>query len=253
MGHEHDFERIAALVEGRLEDPAPAEAEIAACSECRAHRDHLIVLAAVAALPSPALDDLERRRLRAGVWDQLTPPARVSSPRRGVPWAYRIASVAAAAVLVVGVGAVISDRSGDDAQVLTVDNLESARSGEASDATADMAEMQAAEEAPEIMSDSPPADEGAGVDDQLRVSSAEEVEAAADVFRRRAEEFEGSYFSLVAADCVAADRLAEQLPFLSAPGEVAGEAVEFVALGASDQVETVVVYRTDDCTVIHRE
>jgi hypothetical protein len=252
MGHQHDLELIAALVEGRLDDPMAAEALAAACDECGAHRDYLTVLAAVAADPSPPLDDFERQGLRSAVWHELSLPTRAAPTRRGVSWPYRIASVAAAMVLVIGIGAVLGDRSGDDIGVLSVDNLQRATVDEASD-TVGAAEMQPSADDSGIMSDAPAEAEDSDVDERFILPGLDEVPDAVADFRRVATEGLVHDLSVLAEDCVAADGLAAQPAFFSARGAVGPEAVEFVALGTGDEVEAVVVYRSDDCTVVHRE
>ncbi|CAN5873295.1 hypothetical protein BH23ACT5_BH23ACT5_07160 [soil metagenome] len=265
MGHEHDLELIAALVEGRLDNPAEAEAQAAACSECGAHRDLLVVLAAVAASPSPSLDDLERRRMRESVWEQMATPRATVPSRAGALWYYRIASVAAVLVLVVGFGVFLGARSGQD-ETLSGDSLEIAAASEEADDGAAGAPEQADDASRMDTSEAPSdsdssdmttaADEAfiaPNLDERLQVAKPEEIAGAIAHFRLLASEAVGSDVTPWAEDCVAADSLAERPPFLSAGGSVGDTPVEFVALGNPSDVTEVVVYGADDCAVLHRE
>lgn len=107
MHHEHDLDLLDAFAEGRLDDPRPAESLIESCPECSDHyRDYAVVRAAVAAEPAPLLGDLERRRLRAAVWEEI---GTETAPARSTPWWYRVAPVAAALAIVVGVAGVVGN------------------------------------------------------------------------------------------------------------------------------------------------
>ena len=151
MHFRHDLDLLDALAEGRLADPAEAEALVASCPECADYyRSYALVRAAIAAEPPPRLGDWERQRLRSSVWQQVSTPAKA-------PWWYRVAPVAAALVVVVGVASLVGQMSGGG----------------------DGAEVTAGAPAGEVESvsafDAPPAD-------HTRSALPEEVEKALDEF-----------------------------------------------------------------------
>ncbi|MGA7269927.1 MAG: hypothetical protein WB239_02530, partial [Acidimicrobiia bacterium] len=102
MHTDNHLDLIDALVEGRSSDPAAARHLVATCPECgEAYQAHLAVKQAVESQPIVPLSEVERRRLRAAVWSGLDA---ATAPARTTPLWYRIAPVAAALVLVIGLG-----------------------------------------------------------------------------------------------------------------------------------------------------
>lgn len=246
MHNHHDLDLIAAFAEGRLIDSAEAEELVATCQDCsEAYRAHRLVLEAIAAEPLPAMDDLERRRLRSNVWDGLqTEPAAVSSPS-GVPWWYRAASVAAVLVVVVGVGSMFIGGGGDSAdtdtfEVTSVDAPTDDAAGDAMtpEAFSVPATTAAAEESAE-------ADGTAG---ELRSNlTMDDLEEAADEFGDRAEA--GNATIDAGFDCPAPDDVVEPI-VASEAAQVEDVPVWFVAFGQPDEVSSVVIFRQADCTVV---
>jgi hypothetical protein len=94
MHSDHDLDLVIALADGSLADPAPAEELIAACSECAdTYEAYLTVRTAVAAAPTPAMTELEKRRLSNSLWAEIaedqtaagtvsTTPTRDAAPTR---------------------------------------------------------------------------------------------------------------------------------------------------------------------------
>lgn len=140
MHENHDLDLLAALAEGRLADTRQAEELLASCPECaELYRAHSTVLEAVRRDPAPELTELESRRLRAAVWNEVgtaSPPAEATEPaKRGVPGWYRLLGAAAALAVIVGVGGVLvtSMGGGGDAASDTTGFLEAAAGTTAAD------------------------------------------------------------------------------------------------------------------------
>lgn len=263
LHQDHDLDLLAAFAEGRLSDPAPAEAMIAACPECaEVFESHRTVLEAVRRQTPAVLDDLERRRLRAAVWGKLQeePSPAVVTPvparRSATPWWYRVVPVAAALVVVVGVAANLVPRGGDadttadlTSEGPGVDRFDSSEAAPettaASEATitADASATTTAGASPTTGSDS-----GEGGTSQAADSGMEE--AAAEFARRAVADEEA--VDEEARECVAADPEAEGDAVASE--STAFDSVEawLVGLGTPTEVERVTVYAADDCRVLYR-
>lgn len=102
--HEHDQDLIAALAEGTLppHEAAVARPEVLACGSCRRELElQQRALAALRTAPRPTLTELERARLRRAV----LPDTREAAPAPPHWMARWMPAFAAAAVLVVAVGA----------------------------------------------------------------------------------------------------------------------------------------------------
>lgn len=244
MHQEHDLDLISDLVEGRLDDPAPAEALISTCAECaEAYEAHRLIKAAVAAEPPVSLNDFERRRLHDALWADLAPaPARTEQRKSTTPWWYRIAPVAAALVVVVGIGTVLTG-GGEQA----TDTLETA-GGEldAGGSTERGAEMFAA----------PEETVGTDVADTMASRSVlDEVVLTQDELEEAAGEFSGRIaagptdLDAEVFRCVDQDEMDEGVVG-SEPAIVDGDPVWFVAFGSPDEVTVVRVYRQADCAVV---
>lgn len=285
--HDHDLDLVAALAEGRSTDRGRAEELVRTCDVCAdAYRSHVAVLEAVSAEAAPRLDDLERRRLRGAVWDQLDSDAAAASPVEGppIPWWYRIAPVAAALVVVVGV-AVVLPGSGDDAaddgggDAMTV--LEDATQEDATQ----MAETTAADsDRVDESADDTPADDTAA--DDVAAAGASDTTAATEETSditsgleggtgetfSRAPTFETTTAELDEAQRMFAERSARRPAAMELPAEVAeclqgdpdldgpflaaesalvdGGETLFVAQGEPGEVTRVIVYAAGTCEVL---
>jgi hypothetical protein len=127
--HHHDPDRIMALAAGTLPDTEArlAAGEVAACEQCSTDLDHQrIAVAALAALgddPAAALTDLESRRLRRSLLEELAPvvEAPVDEPpvagRRRLPLGPLVAVAAVFVAVVVGGNAIRSLSPDDDSEM----------------------------------------------------------------------------------------------------------------------------------------
>lgn len=263
MHRHHDLDLISALAEGRLADPGPAEELVATCAECAdAYRSHRLVLDAIAAAPPGLMDDLERRRLRANIWEALqedsssAAPAGAGSlpPAPPIPWWYRVAPVAAALVVAVGVGSMfIGGGEGEETMVTITDLLSAdAPAGEGDDGTFEASpEAFTAPETTAAASDTAEdesLDTFQAADDGRASLTIEELEEAAAEFADRAE---AGRTELMAEgfDCQADD--VDDPVIATEEAEVDGDLVWFVAFGRADEVSLVRVYRSGDCTILY--
>lgn len=149
MHETHDIDLLAALAEGRLDDPRPAEELVSSCPECaELYHTHRTVLEAVRRQPRPELTEMESRRIRTRVWDEIgvssDSPAR-QTPVRSTPAWYRVLGVAAALAVVVGVAGVIVRGGGEDSGLATI----AAESSDAGGATTDAETLRALADASE--------------------------------------------------------------------------------------------------------
>lgn len=111
---DHEIELIAALVEGRLEDPSEALAAIESSPELRDEFEaQKLAYDALRSAGSEAMIESERAALRRDVWTALR--SGESRVARRTPWYYRWAPVAAGMFVVAGAVAVFSQVGGDDA------------------------------------------------------------------------------------------------------------------------------------------
>jgi hypothetical protein len=244
MHSEHDLDLIADLVEGRLDDPAPAEALIATCTECaEAYEAHRLVEAAVAAEPAVSLNDFERRRLHDALWADLAPALAQPEPRKATaPWWYRVAPVAAALVVVVGVGTVLtggSDQATDTFETVGAELDADGSTEEGAEMFAAPEETVAADQADTLASRLAP--------DEMSLTR-DELEEAAGEFSDRITAGPADLDGEVLR-CVEQDGMDEGVVG-SEPATVDGDPVWFVAFGSPDEVTVVKVYRQADCTVV---
>ncbi len=259
MHTEEHLDLIDALVEGHSTDPAAAQRLVDTCPECReAYRAHLAVKQAVEIQPVIPLSDLERRRLRSGIWSELdTSP----EPKRMTPSWYRIAPIAAALVLVVGVGSILLNRGGSTTTATTFaaasapmdaytsqeesSNRDLSGSGEsdAGGATAttispsqDTAAMAATETT-------------AGASGPPNLSADELAQAAARfLLTARRGDLDPDLYR-----CLDRDALAPEDPFADESIVVDDQPAWLVAFGSQGDVSAVVVYGVDDCAVYFRD
>lgn len=280
MHTHHDLDLVIALAEGSLADPSAAEELIASCSECAdTYEAYLTVRAAVAAAPAPAMTELEKRRMSNALWAELavdgTAPAGLSpapvdgsartradapTPRtrdhaptpRTTPWWYRVAPVAAALAVVVGVGATLT--GGDDqATFVTV-------SGELGDAGTPEAFEPPAEADGEESTDMLVLPETTAGGDEtadtvvtfsrqvpLEITTAELEEAVA-TFESEVED--GYRPEDIDQECVGTELDAD--PIVATETVILdGAPVLFVAVGEPDDVTAVVVIHQSDCTFLY--
>lgn len=257
MHTDHDLDLVIALADGSLTDPHPAEELVATCPECaRTYEAYLTVRAAVAASPVVTMTDLERRRLHNSLWAEIgaeTAPssAPAAAPTSRTPWWYRVAPVAAALVVVVGVGATLT---GDDtsatfdtvAAELGADRLEDETSGGESGAEESMTDMLAAPEETAA---------GDGSSDTVvtfsrrvpLVITTAELEEAVAAFEDQVESGyrpDDEIQSCVGAELDGEAVVATEMVTLD------GAPVQFVALGSPTDVTAVVVLHQSDCTFL---
>lgn len=276
--HEHDLDIVAALAEGRTTDTGRAEQLIRTCDVCaEAYRAHVVVLDAVAAEPPPRLDDLERRRLRASVWDRVVEdePGSVPVQGRPAPWWYRVAPVAAALVVVVGI-AVALPRGGGDAgsdEIIDAAAPVTEQLSESDTATADTpaADEETRAEATESAGEDAGAtdtttaaadttaaaeslaDDGTDrVDDEITIeTTTEDLPEEQEAFAQRAAE-RSSPMPLPpeVAECLQGDPDLDG-PFLAAERAlVDGREATFVAQGEPGTVTRVIVYADGTCEIL---
>ncbi len=123
--HEHDFDLIAAIAEGSMvpEEAAAAEATLVQCPSCREELSlQRYALAALKAAPSPVLSDLERARIHRAVESAVAERRPGAVRRPAAPWYQRLVPVMAAAaalLVVVGIGSVLSNGEQADQAVDT--------------------------------------------------------------------------------------------------------------------------------------
>lgn len=259
MHSDHDLDLISALAEGRLREPGPAEDLIASCPECEAlYRAHLTVREAVEAESRPRLDDLERRRLHSALWEVVEPkPVPTARP---TPWWYRIAPVAAALVVVVGVVAIItSGNMGEDAALDTAARTMTADDQAGADGATEMAPFSDAPEstgAPQKGEAGPTATTAAAADPteapepESSDYTRDELPDALDRFRTRVADREETAPG-EAFECEAPSEAGRLLAVESAT--VDGAPVWFVAYGRPGEVDQVVAFRQSDCEILLRD
>jgi hypothetical protein len=256
MHQNHDLDLIAAFAEGRPDDTAPAEALVAACAECaEIFRSHRIVLEAVQLQAPIAMSDLERHRLHASVWDSLqTGASSTATPAKKAartPWWYRVVPVAAALVVVVGIGANLL--SGGDTASGVFETVADTAGGPADayrplgadEEQADTAETSAGADA--LSTETTAAAAG---ETQLMAPDADLEEAAED-FQQRAVA-DAAEVADEARACVEADPAAEGTPVASESAIVEDTEVWLVGLGTPAEVSSVNIYAEADCDVLYR-
>jgi hypothetical protein len=138
--HEHEFELIAALAEGRLEDESQARALVASDPRYREEYEaQKTAFEALSAVGTASLSDAERAGLHRDIWTELRASTAPTPTRQ--PWYIRWSPVAAGMLVVVGLVAVLnqggsSDSGGEiaadllSASTTLADSTESAGAGE---------------------------------------------------------------------------------------------------------------------------
>lgn len=115
--HRHDLDLISAYAAEDLADDSQARELVATCDVCRdEYRAQVAILSELAGLERPMMTDVEKSALHRDVWTELRrqAPSSESSPWSRTAWWYRWSAAAAGLFLVVGLLAVLSDRSGND-------------------------------------------------------------------------------------------------------------------------------------------
>jgi hypothetical protein len=178
--HHHDPDRIMALAAGTLPQAEArfAASEVAGCPRCSADLDQQrIALTALAALvddPAAALTDLESRRLRRALHDELglAPAAPAEAARRrGFSWGPLVAVAAVFLAVVVGGNAIRSlSPGGDDDTAADLVAADQTTSGEqrteattAPEAVTDEADEEASRQGLSPASTAAPAEDTAGM------------------------------------------------------------------------------------------
>jgi len=145
--HRHDFDLIAALAEGSLDDETKARALLEACEECQAeYRSQLEVLTILSSTPPAEMTELEKAALHRDLWTELRNPS-IETPT-GRAW-YRWSYVAAGLFVTVGLVGVLSGQlefGGGDSG-----------SGEITEASSDLARFSADDGSEEPLLDAAPA------------------------------------------------------------------------------------------------
>lgn len=169
MLRKREIELIVGLVEGTLEDETEARALLERSSEARTEFEaQSSVQRALRAAEPASMTEAESATIRREIWTEMRTDAIPTS--KSTPWVYRLAPVAAALVLVVGVLAVLNrgfqdadetartfsdaaaDQSADTTQAATSGGLESLGDDDAAapaaegDGGSDMAEELSAPE-----------------------------------------------------------------------------------------------------------
>ena len=107
---DRDFELIAQLAEGSLEDETEARALVASSEEHRLEYEaQLTAIEALSSVEPVMMTDTERAAIHRDLWTEMTAQAR---PDIRTPWYYRFVPVAASLFVVVGIGAVIVQDDG---------------------------------------------------------------------------------------------------------------------------------------------
>ena len=255
MHQNHDLELIAAFAEGRLDDVAPAEALVADCEECaEIFRSHRTVLQAVHRQAPVAMSELERHRLHASVWGTLqtgaTSPAAPAKKAARTPWWYRVVPVAAALVVVVGIGANLM--TGGDATSESFETVAGTAGGPADAYRPLGADEEQAGAETTAVADAASADTTAAPAEESQLAApATELEHAAEDFQQRAVADTAGVADKARA-CVDADPAAEGTPVASESAVVEDRAVWLVGLGTSAEISSVNIYADADCEVLYR-
>ena len=268
MHTDHDLDLVIALADGSLADPAPAEELIAACFECaETYEAYLTVRAAVAAAPTPAMTELEKRRLSNSLWAEIaedqtaagtvsttptrdaapTRRTRSDTPTRRTPWWYRVAPVAAALVVVVGVAANLTGDSVSSTFETVGGEIGDTAEESAAGADESATDMLALPETTAAADGASPLSEEAY--QRKLVITRDDLETTIDEFARRAEA--GDVPELPADEPCAVEEVDAQDVIASESVILDGEPVLFVALGSPADVTVVVVYHQSDCTFLY--
>lgn len=258
MHTEHDLDLVIALADGSLTDPHPAEDLVATCPECAdTYEAYLAVRAAVAASPVATMTDLERRRLHNSLWaeiaDEKAPaasPAPAAAPR--TPWWYRVAPVAAALAVVVGVGATLT--GGDDvaatfdtvAAEMGRDGVEDETGGGEFGDEESMTDMLAAPE--ETTAADGSTDTAVTFSRQMPlVITTAELEEAVAAFE---DQVESGYQPDADTQTCVGTELDSEAVVATESVTLDGAPVLFVALGSRTDVSAVIVLHQSDCTFL---
>jgi hypothetical protein len=131
MLRKHEIDLIAGLVEGDLQDESEAHGLIERSEEARAEYEAQKVAYEALSDSEPVfMTESEKATLHRDLWTALREDPRPTSPK--APWYYRLAPVAAALFVIIGLGAVLTQgvlnqQSGDDAA--TVETFAEASEG----------------------------------------------------------------------------------------------------------------------------
>jgi hypothetical protein len=203
--HEHDLDLIAAAAAGDPDvDQDEAARLVAVCDQCHQEWEaQRMAIAALAAAPRPALDDLERARLHRGVSAALKTdqPDTRSAPTQVSPITRRILAVAGAAAVVVavlGVGSLLRDGGG------TVATLEQTSAEAGADPTAGDQSFETAADAATLQDEMQIPEASGGESTETTAAAA----AAADTTNRTSSQLSAMRLAEVPRARLAAELLA---------------------------------------------
>lgn len=272
MHDTHDLDLVSALADGSATDPTAARRLVAECSHCaEVYHDHRAVLDAITNDAFQPMTDLERHRLHASLWAEVTSgtvsrteaetpdavaAATPSTPSRGsgrTPWWYRVAPVAAALVVVVGIAVPLANQGNDgDMAASDVATLDAAQESE----SAEMAPADGADDATDAGAASPDtaAPDGTVAEsmvaaDQPESLTSDDLPSFADEFATRSEKWEGPPAD-GALNCVSADVDANGEPTRTEMVLVDETPAWVVALGQDDGTVQVRIYSDADCALL---
>lgn len=270
MLRRHEIDLIAGLVEGILEDESDARALIEKSAEARAEFEaQKVAYEALRSVEPVSMTAGEKATLHRELWTALRHDPQPSPSK--APWYLRLAPVAAALFVIVGLGAVLTQgvltqQSGNDAA--TVDTFAEASEGLSADTTiADSGEAGDALDTTEAMSDD--ADDGAA--DVVREEAAPLAPALASAFtevadavRSKTDIHEVAQFRSFAtseeleevSQCLATAGLPNYMVFGEFEDPVGSETTYLVAVQSNAEIgpDTQVVFiDTGTCEIAHVE
>jgi hypothetical protein len=164
--HRHDFDLIAALAEGSLDDETEARALLESCEECQAeYQSQLDVLTILSSTPPAEMTELEKAALHRDLWTELRNPS--SEAPTGRAW-HRWSYVAAGLFVTVGLLGVLGGQLG-------LGGADSGESGEITEGSSDLATYSADDGSEEPLRDAAPA---AGADTESAATTTMAAEEA---------------------------------------------------------------------------
>lgn len=164
--HRHDFDLIAALAEGSLDDETEARALLESCEECQAeYRSQLEVLTILSSTPPAEMTELEKASLHRDLWTELRNPS--TEAPTGRAW-YRWSYVAAGLFVTVGLVGVLSGQLGLGGG--------DSGSGEITEASSDPARFSADDGSAAPLLDAAPAEGGDAESAATTTMAAEEAD-----------------------------------------------------------------------------
>lgn len=180
MLRKHEIELIARLVEGNLDDESEARALLERSEQARAEYEaQKTAYDALRSAGPVTMTESEKAALRRDTWTALRQDPQPKA--RKVPWYYKLAPVAAALSLVIGLAAVLTQGSNDAGEADSFDEISESLSADTT-----QADSGAIESAETTRAASGDGDDGAEADmaDEEAAPTARSLE---DVFAQIAE------------------------------------------------------------------